>query len=191
MKGEFAAEGERPLEPIRVEPQGRVFDAGPGLEASEHRLRVGPTRHQARVDERARLDVLKTGLGQRFDELDLVGRADGPGLDLEPLAWPFLVDLGVRWEVSHGRSLGYLPLCPGPLSGQVTLSVVAFSEATSPETTSLRPVYSQGQSILRASLFSGPVYGAALGSSKSVPTYMVFAGSGNNHALPARKAHRQ
>jgi hypothetical protein len=23
---------------------------------------------------------------------------------LETLAWPFLVDLGVRWEVSHGRS---------------------------------------------------------------------------------------
>src|SRR5215470_7660903 len=126
MKGEFAAEGERPLEPIRVEPQGRVFDAGPGLEASEHPLRVGPSRHQARVYERARLDVLKTGLGQRFDELDLVGRADGPGLDLEPLAWPFLVDLGVRWEVSHGRSLGSLPLCPGPLSlSRVTLSGVA------------------------------------------------------------------
>src|SRR5215471_15683977 len=186
MKGELAAEGERPLEPIRVEPQGRVFDAGPGLEASEHRLRVGPTRHQARVDERARLDVLKTGLGQRFDELDLVGRADGPGLDLEPLAWPFLVDLGVRWEVSHGRSLGYLPLCPGPLS----LARSPYRASLSVRPLLLRPPLS-GQSILRASLFSGPVYGAALGSSKSVPTYMVFAGSGNNHALPARKAHRQ
>ena len=61
------------------------------------------------------------GLGVRFgfDELDLVGRADGPGLDLEPLAWPFLVDLGVRWAVygtgknarqlvSKMRKLGFL-----------------------------------------------------------------------------------
>src|SRR5262249_56219830 len=104
-----------PAQPSRGGPLRSLCSSVWSAEPREHRLILGLTRAQARVDERARLDVLKTGLGQRFDELDLVGRADGPGLDLETLARPFLVDLGVRWEVGHGRSLGYLPLCPGPL----------------------------------------------------------------------------
>src|SRR5262245_28253065 len=119
VEGKFAAEGQRPLEPAGVEPKCGVLDARFGPEASEHRFGVGPTGYQARVDERARLDVLKAGLGQRFDEPDLVGRADGSRFDLETLARPFLVDFGVRWEVGHGRSSGLSAtrsraFCSGP-----------------------------------------------------------------------------
>src|SRR5262249_61624502 len=95
------------------------LDAGFGREARKHRLGVGPTGHQAGVDERAGLDVLEAGLGQRFDEPDLVSRTDGPRFDLEAFARPFLVDLCVRWQVGHGHSsrLGLMSIAavaPGP-----------------------------------------------------------------------------
>src|SRR5436190_22629326 len=99
--GELVPECQCPLQPVGVEPQCGVFNAGLGLEAPDDGLGVRPARHQALIDERAHLDVLKAGLGQRLDQPDLVGYADRPGLDLEALAWPLLVDVSVRRQVGH------------------------------------------------------------------------------------------
>src|SRR5436190_5720411 len=99
--GELVPECQCPLQPVGVEPQCGVFDAGLGLEAPDDGLGVRPARHQALIDERAYLDVLEPGLGQRLDQPDLVGCTYRPGLDLEALARPFLVDIGVCRQVGH------------------------------------------------------------------------------------------
>ena len=106
---ELAAEGKRPLEPGGVEPQGRVVDAGLGLEAFHHGLGIGPARHQARIDERANLDVAKAGLGQGLDQPDLVGGSDRSGLDLEALARAFLMDVHAGRQVGHSASCARQP----------------------------------------------------------------------------------
>ena len=78
------------------------MDARLGGEAFHHRFRIGPTGNQTRVHEGAGLDVVQAGLGQRLDQLDLVGGADRAGLDLEAFAWAFFVDIDVLGQIGHG-----------------------------------------------------------------------------------------
>ena len=54
---------------------------------------------------------MQPGFGQRLDQLDLVGGADGAGLDLETFAGAFLVDFDGLGQIGHdGCSLGGLRL---------------------------------------------------------------------------------
>jgi len=46
--------------------------------------------------------MVQPGFGERLDQLDLVGGADRAGLDLEPLARAFLVDLHMFRQIGHG-----------------------------------------------------------------------------------------
>jgi hypothetical protein len=68
---------------------------------------IRPSRHDARTDERGSLDMMQPGLGERLDQLDLVGGADRAGFDLEPFARAFLVDLHLCWQIGHR----FVPLC--------------------------------------------------------------------------------
>jgi len=51
--------------------------------------------------------MMQPGLGERLDQLDLVGGADRAGFDLEPFARAFLVDLHLCWQIGHR----FVPLC--------------------------------------------------------------------------------
>ena len=46
--------------------------------------------------------MMQPGLGERLDQLDLVRGADRTGLDLEPFARAFLVDVHTFWQIAHG-----------------------------------------------------------------------------------------
>jgi hypothetical protein len=65
-------------------------------------LGVRPTRHDARADERGGLDMVQPGLGERLDQFDLVRGADRAGLDLEALAWAFLMNVHMCRQIAHG-----------------------------------------------------------------------------------------
>ena len=78
-----------------------------GSEAGDNVLGIQPAWDDLRADKRGSLDVMQPGLGERLDQLDLVGRADRAGLDLEALTRAFLVNIDMFWKVGHGC----LPYC--------------------------------------------------------------------------------
>src|SRR6516165_1770931 len=71
---------------------------------------VRPARHDARADKRGGLDMMQPGLGERLDQLDLVGGADRAGFDLKPFARAFLVDLHMCRQIAHGHFLRQSPI---------------------------------------------------------------------------------
>jgi hypothetical protein len=81
-----------------------------GDEAGDDGLGIRPAGNDLRADKRGSLDVMQPGLGERLDQLDLVGRADRAGFDLEALTRALLVNLDMFRE---GRpSLPALSLRP-------------------------------------------------------------------------------
>jgi hypothetical protein len=70
-------------------------------EAGNDIFRIGPAGNDLRADERAGLDVMQPRLGERLDQLDLVGRADRAGFNLKALARAFLVDVDMFRKIAH------------------------------------------------------------------------------------------
>ena len=89
------------LRKMSVEPQCSVVDAFLRGEPGDDVFGGRPTRHDARADERGRPDMMQPVLDERLDQLDLVRRADGAGLDLEAFARAFLVDVHMGRQIGH------------------------------------------------------------------------------------------
>ena len=106
-------EGQRPVQPVGVEPECGEGDARRRRNGGDHILRIRPARHQLGRDEGADLDLLQPSGGQRFDQCDLALGRDRAGFDLEALARAFLADLDGCGQVGHAgisRRAG----CPQP-----------------------------------------------------------------------------
>src|SRR6056297_1854113 len=96
-------EFERPFEAAFVEPERGIMDAVARREASDDVFRIRPPRHELRIDERARLDVAKAGVGKRLNQFDLVSSRDRGRFDLEALTRAFLMYFDAGWQIGHGR----------------------------------------------------------------------------------------
>src|SRR5262249_42695810 len=101
---QLVRECERSIEPLIVEPEPHIMNAGGRPKACDNVIGVCPSGHEARVDEGTNLNVVKPGLRQSLDETNFVRGGNWSGLDLESLPWPLLLDLHFLRQVSHSSS---------------------------------------------------------------------------------------
>ena len=119
----------RPLQPLQVEPDAVVLDAGLFPDAVGPRVRVGHLRHPFGADEGDELDRRQAGVRQGVDEGDLVRRGDGRLLELEALARTHLADADLLGHVAHRLSPCMAP--PAAIMDSISASAKPAPASTS------------------------------------------------------------